>query len=209
VDGGSYTGSPFTGSNAGTGHHTFNVATGSHASVTVKGVGGGTTYLQAIELWDTATGRIECINGGSGGYSSDSLDGDGAGWGYLAGLLKTGANLAFFAFGVNDGVYAGRSKAAYKASNLNGVQRCRAAGMDVILVAPPPINDSGFDSAYRADYLAALQEISDAENVPVWDQYATFAPWSGLDSADNLHFHSPFYGQQADVYAAIINAIRA
>ncbi|HTK34541.1 MAG TPA: SGNH/GDSL hydrolase family protein [Caulobacteraceae bacterium] len=218
VDGGSYTGSPQTGTNAGQSEFTFTVPGGSHTSWTVKGTGGGTVYVMAVEVWDTAVNRIECINLGVGGRTTDSLVGGTSGWGQLQGLWKMASPLVFIALGANDGDVAAdgasaKTKAEFKAGLDNGVSYLLANDQDVILVMPPPLNVTSYNTNSRDDYEAAIREICDARGLCAWDQRAWAPSWATLAAASktvgNFHFSEGYYSDVGDFYGSLINAIKA
>jgi hypothetical protein len=214
INGGSLSGSLSTISNDGNYSETiWNVTRGVN-TVNVRQVGTGSAFINTIECYDSTAPRFNFLNGAIGGQTISPYAGAATGATYFAATLIAKPHLMFLDVGINDGNTYGTSKAAYKAAALSGIQRWKAAGIDVFLTTPTPIDaGSNMESGptYWADYRDALQEIAISENCPLWNKHDEYVSAAVQNAAgrmfDGIHYNEQLGALISSKLSTILNAV--
>lgn len=144
-------------------------AANSTNTVTITNVSGQILIL-AIDASLSTRKNVRLANAGV--VSTLASGGGSADWNSAASLLSINAyapDLCFIALGTNDAFVAAATKATFKAAMQTLITNCQTSG-SVVLVTPPPTSD-GTVAALITQYIAALQELSVTNSVPILDIY--------------------------------------
>ncbi|MDC7677046.1 SGNH/GDSL hydrolase family protein [Asticcacaulis machinosus] len=167
-----------------------------------------TTYLAGIIAYNSAVREISVLNAGwSGAKASDLNNGSGYAYGPVNAISVYDPDLVIINIGINDANQASPTATATFISHVQAViAAAKAAGTDVVLMAPTPIG-----SSYAANLntlSAAILALGATNSLPVIDLRARFIDYATANGAgwmrDTLHPNVSGYAQIATAVADLI-----
>ncbi|WKL57986.1 SGNH/GDSL hydrolase family protein [Asticcacaulis sp. ZE23SCel15] len=167
-----------------------------------------TTYLAGIIAYNSAIKEISVLNAGwSGAKASDLNNGSPYAYGPVNAISVYDPDLVIINIGINDANQASPTATATFSSHVQAViTAAKAAGADVVLMAPTPIG-----SSYAANLntlSAAVVALGITNGVPVIDLRTRFTDYTTANAAgwmrDTLHPNASGYAQIATAVADLI-----
>ncbi len=158
----------------------------------------GDIYIGGVDAWNTDT-QMSIYNLGSSGGKSADLIGTGSAWAPTNAKNVLDPDIAIINIGTND-IRTGIAAATFLANLGSNIAAHKAAGRDVILVAPNPDN-APVNASLVPNINTARYTLADQYDVPLIDltaRYGSYAAGAALGLYDDTVHQTPLgYADQA------------
>jgi lysophospholipase L1-like esterase len=188
---------------------TIDIPSGLHAVLNIRSTSSTLTSIEGAAFWNSANPSVEVYNAGVPGAESSVVgNGSTAGVGEIPGVVNLNPNLALIDYGIND-INNGDLTIAQTVANISAmITALRSVNCDVIIIIPQPFSSPAYATQLPA-LRAALEALSDADNVPIIDLSATYGDsFAALAAAglmsDLLHPDATLYADIGSKIAALL-----